>query len=255
MIGFIDLPSNNHADRGPAGVVDTLVLHHTAQPLDVSLELLRFGAVSAHYVVDTNGDIYRLVDEVRTAWHAGLSWWRDASGLNATSIGIEIVNANGNEYAYPAPQQDAVISLCRAILNRHPRIVPRNVVGHSDIAPHRKDDPGVLFFWRALAAAGVGLWSEATASAAGGDPAHRAGKLLRRFGYASPHRYGRVDGRFVQVDGPPGDRVVDVVDVGWPEIIAAFQRHYRPARVDGVADPETMARLRDLLHQAGERDD
>ncbi|TXL73568.1 N-acetylmuramoyl-L-alanine amidase [Vineibacter terrae] len=245
MARFIDLPSNNHADRARGAVVDTLVLHHTAQPLDVSLQLLRFGAVSAHYLVDTNGDIYRLVDEARVAWHAGLSWWRDARSLNSTSIGIEIVNLDGNRHAYPAAQQAAVIALCGAVLHRHPAIRPHGVVAHSDIAPQRKDDPGTLFFWPALAEAGIGLWSDATAVDTASPQAVQA--LLRRFGYPPPHRYGRKDGRFAYVDDGVDDGISDVVDVSLADIVSAFQRHYRPARVDGVADGETVARLHDLL--------
>ena len=253
MTQFIDSPSNNHAPRAPGPVVDALVLHHTAQPLDVSLDLLRFGAVSSHYVVDTDGGIYRLVDEARVAWHAGLSWWRNARSLNATSIGIEIVNLDGNQHPYPQAQQTAVIALCREILERHPSIRPRNVVAHSDIAPQRKNDPGTLFFWRALAAAGVGLWSEAAAS----DSSVRLDgveTLLRRFGYPPPHRYGRKDGRFIYVDGAGEDGITDIVEVDLAEIVIAFQRHHRPARVDGIPDAETMARLRDLLRQTGESD-
>jgi N-acetylmuramoyl-L-alanine amidase len=252
MPRVIDLPSDNHAARDPSAIVDTLVLHHTAQPLGVSLDLLRFGAVSAHYLVDANGDIYRLVDEARVAWHAGLSWWRDRRGLNATSIGIEIVNLDGNLHAYPDVQQAAVIGLCRDILGRHPAIEPRGVVAHSDIAPQRKDDPGTLFFWRALAAAGVGLWSEAAGGPAG-TPAGQVASLLRRFGYPAPHRYGRANGRFVHVEDA-GEDATDIVEVGLADIVTAFQRHYRPARVDGVVDAETLARLRDLLRQAGESD-
>jgi N-acetylmuramoyl-L-alanine amidase len=248
MPGHIDLPSNNHAERAADARIDTLVLHHTAVPLDASLDLLRFGAVSSHYLVDTNGDVYRLVDERRVAWHAGLSWWRDARSLNATSIGIEIVNLDGNQYAYPPAQQAAVIALCREVIARHPAIEPRNVVAHSDIAPQRKNDPGTLFFWRALAAAGVGLWSDVIASDDDG-PSDKVEALLRRFGYPPPHRYGRRDERFVYVDGTRGG-ITDVVDVDLVDIVIAFQRHYRPARVDGIPDPETMARLRDLLRQA-----
>ncbi|HKU95500.1 MAG TPA: N-acetylmuramoyl-L-alanine amidase [Vineibacter sp.] len=245
MARFIEQPSQNHAARDPATAVDTLVLHHTAQPLDVSLDLLRFGKVSAHYLVDTNGDVYRLVDEARVAWHAGLSWWRDARSLNATSIGVEIVNLDGNHHAYPAIQRQAVIALCRDIITRYPGIPPRNVVGHSDIAPQRKDDPGTLFFWPELAAAGIGLWSNATASQA---MPQDVPALLRRFGYPPPHRYGRQDGRLAYADEATG--IADIVEVTLADIITAFQRHYRPDRVDGVADAQTVARLQDLLRQA-----
>jgi N-acetylmuramoyl-L-alanine amidase len=254
VAALIDLPSNNHAPRAPGAAIDTLVLHHTAQPLDVSLELLRFGSVSSHYLVDVNGDVYRLVDETQVAWHAGLSWWRAARGLNATSIGIEIVNLDGNRHAYPAAQRDAVVALCRGIVGRHASIVPRNVVAHSDIAPRRKDDPGTRFFWRELAEAGVGLWPRGAvdpgiAPVPDGDAAAPA--LLRRFGYPPPHRYGRQDGRMIYVEGDSQD-VNDIVDVTPADIVSAFQRHYRPARVDGVVDGETIACLRDLLRQAGD---
>jgi len=245
MARFIELPSQNHAARDPATAVDTLVLHHTAQPLDVSLALLRFGKVSAHYLIDTNGDVYRLVDEARVAWHAGLSWWRDARSLNARSIGIEIVNLDGNRHAYPAIQRQAVIALCSDIIKRYPAIEPRSVVGHSDVAPQRKDDPGTLFFWPELAAAGIGLWSDAAASQ---ETAQDVPALLRRFGYPPPHRYGRHDGRLAYDD--EADDVADIVDVALADIIIAFQRHYRPDRVDGVADAQTVARLLDLLRQA-----
>lgn len=239
---MIEAPSNNHSAR--EAPVAHLVLHHTAQPLDVSLDLLRFGRVSAHYVVDINGDIYRLVEEARVAWHAGLSWWGDARGLNATSIGVEIVNLDGNRHDYPRAQRDAVIGLCRGILARHPGIAARNVVGHSDIAPKRKDDPGGRFFWRALAEAGVGLWPAASAAA---GPAEEADLLavLRRIGYPPPHRYGTQAGRFAYVDGDDSG-FSDVVEVGAADIIVAFQRRFRPGRIDGRADAECLALARAL---------
>lgn len=244
---MIDAPSNNHAPREAA--VAHLVLHHTAQPLDVSLDLLRFGRVSAHYVVDINGDVYRLVDEDRVAWHAGLSWWGDARALNATSIGIEIVNMDGNLHDYPAAQRDAVIALCRGILGRHPGIAARDVVGHSDIAPKRKDDPGGRFFWRALAEAGVGLWPTVPVAA---GPADEATLLaaLRRIGYPPPHRYGTRDGRLAYVDDDDTAGFTDIVDVGAADIIVAFQRRFRPARIDGCPDAECLglARALDATH-------
>lgn len=235
---MIEAPSNNHVPREAA--IAHLVLHHTAQPLDVSLDLLRFGRVSAHYVVDVNGDIYRLVTEDRVAWHCGLSWWGDARALNETSIGIEIVNMDGNVHDYPDAQRHAVIGLCRGILERHPGITARNVVGHSDIAPRRKDDPGGRFFWRALAGAGVGLWPIALASA---GPADEAGLLavLRRIGYPPPHRYGTRDGRFAYVDNGDESGFSDIVDVEASDIIVAFQRRFRPGRIDGHADAECLA--------------
>ena len=235
---MIDAPSNNHASRELA--VAHLVLHHTAQPLDVSLDLLRFGRVSAHYVVDVNGDVYRLVDEARVAWHAGLSWWGDARGLNASSIGVEIVNMDGNVHAYPDAQRDAVIGLCRGILGRHPGIAARNVVGHSDIAPKRKDDPGGRFFWPALAEAGVGLWPVVSPISGTADGTALL-DVLRRIGYPPPHKYGTRDGRFAYVDDGDESGFSDVVEVGTSDIIVAFQRRFRPARIDGRADAECLA--------------
>ncbi len=244
---MIEAPSNNHAPR--ASPVAHLVLHHTAQPLDVSLDLLRFGRVSAHYVVDVNGDIYRLVPEDRVAWHAGLSWWGEARGLNESSIGVEIVNMDGNVHDYPDAQRDAVIGLCRGILARHRGIAARDVVGHSDIAPKRKDDPGGRFFWRALASAGVGLWPAVSAADGPADEADLLA-VLRRIGYPPPHRYGTRAGRLAYVDGSDESAFADIVEVDAADIIVAFQRRFRPARIDGRADAEclSLARALDAAH-------
>ena len=103
--------------------------------------------VSSHYVLAEDGTVYRLVPEDRVAWHAGISYWRGRERLNETSIGIEIVNLDGDRHDYPPRQVAALIELCRGIMARHPAIVPRNVVGHSDIAPGRKTDPGPAFIW------------------------------------------------------------------------------------------------------------
>ena len=223
---LIDRLSPNHAPRGQAPV-DILVLHYTELPLKESLDILcddkRDGRVSAHYVLGEDGTIWRLVPEDRTAWHAGRSWWRGREALNATSIGIEIVNLHGDRHDYPAPQIAALIDLCRDVQRRHPAIEARNVVGHSDIAPRRKIDPGLRFPWRALAEAGIGLLpGRGTAPLQGNVQA-----ALQMYGYASPH------------EAPP------------EEILKAFQRHFRPANVDGVADSETRALLADLLDQVG----
>ena len=203
-------------DARPAGMpVDHLVLHYTGmRSAAAAIERLCDPAakVSAHYVVDEAGGLHALVPERDRAWHAGISFWRGARGLNDRSIGIEIVNP-GHEWGYVAfpPQQvAAVIELCLGILGRHP-IPPRNVVGHSDIAPDRKQDPGELFPWPQLAAAGIGLWS-AAAGAAGDDLAAD----LAAIGY---------------------DVALDRAAV-----VAAFQRRFRPERVDGVADAGTRAR-------------
>ncbi len=230
MIGLrvIELWSPNHAARQSA--VDLLVLHYTELPLDESLEILRDDTrpnrVSAHYVLDEDGTAYRLVQEHRVAWHAGRSHWRGRDAVNGSSIGIEIVNLHGDRHDYPEPQIAALACLCRDIIGRHPAIVPRNVVGHSDVAPRRKIDPGLRFPWAKLAASGIGLWPRVGAAPIEGD----IQAALQRFGY------------------PPAR------DVTTADIIAAFQRRFRPACADGIADRETRALLADLLEQAERQD-
>lgn len=212
-------PSPNFDDR-PAGTpIDTLVLHYTGmQSADAAVARLRdpVAHVSSHYVIDEDGAGWQLVDESYRAFHAGVSFWRGHDTLNGRSIGIEIVNP-GHEWGYrpfPPAQMRAVTELCQAILARHP-IPPCNVVGHSDIAPDRKQDPGELFDWPGLAAAGIGLWPTP-----GDDPAPDPEAALRQIGYPIP------------------DLAITII---------AFQRRWRPARVDGLADRETCCRLTDVL--------
>jgi N-acetylmuramoyl-L-alanine amidase len=223
----IERPSPNHAPRPAGTLVDVLVLHYTELPLEESLDILtddkREGRVSAHYVLAEDGTAYRLVPEERVAWHAGRSHWRGREALNATSIGIEIVNLDGDRHDYPPGQVAALIELCRGILVRHPEIEPRNVVGHSDIAPQRKIDPGRRFPWKTLADAGIGLWPKAGQRPLFGE-FHAA---LQRYGYPPP------------IAVPPR------------EIVKAFQRHFRPAQVDGMVDPETRGLLAGLLDPLG----
>ena len=202
--------------------IDTLVLHYTGMSsAAAAIERLRdpVAAVSSHYVVDEDGAVSRLVPEALRAAHAGISFWRGASDLNDRSIGIEIVNP-GHEWGYrpfPPVQVDAVVALASAILGRHP-VPPCNVVGHSDVAPDRKQDPGELFPWHALADAGIGVWPDDGLNdmldAAAADPAAL-------------------------------DAALDAI--GYPAVplavrITAFQRRWRPARVDGVADRGTARR-------------
>ncbi|WP_027284433.1 N-acetylmuramoyl-L-alanine amidase [Rubritepida flocculans] len=216
-----DRPSPNHDPRPEGAAVDMLVLHYTGMRSGAAaLERLRDPAagVSAHYLVEEDGTVFRLVPEERRARHAGLSHWRGREGLNAGSIGVEIVNP-GHEWGYrpfPALQMGAVAELCLGILARHP-IPARNVVAHSDIAPDRKQDPGELFDWEGLAALGIGLWPAPAAP----PPEEEARALLGRIGYRT--------------------------DLPLPVLVTAFQRHWRPARVDGVADAETRARMAGLL--------
>ncbi|MFO1081195.1 MAG: N-acetylmuramoyl-L-alanine amidase [Reyranellaceae bacterium] len=225
----VELPSPNHAPRPEGAAIDVLVLHYTELPLRESLDILRDGGraqrVSAHYVLAEDGTVYRLVPEERVAWHAGRSWWRGREALNATSIGIEIVNLHGDRHDYPARQIEALIALAGSIVGRHPAIVPRNVVGHSDVAPRRKIDPGLRFPWRILAGHGLGLWPRGEDRVLAGD----VSAALERFGYTPPR------------------------EVAAGDVVAAFQRRYRPARADGLADDQTRALLADLLDQVGGR--
>ncbi len=215
-----EAPSPNQDDRPADMPIDMLVLHYTGmQSGAAAIARLRDPAarVSSHYVVEEDGAVFRLVPESRRAWHAGISHWRGRSGLNDRSIGIEIVNP-GHEWGYrpfPALQMAAVCDLCLAILGRHP-IAARDVVGHSDIAPDRKQDPGELFDWEGLAANGVGLWPTASAAPFSESGLNTAA-LLAAIGYRP--------------------------DLPLPLLLTAFQRRWRPALVDGRPDAATLARL------------
>ena len=221
--------SPNADDRPAGGAIDALILHYTGMPgAAAALARLRDPAakVSAHYLIDEDGDVVQLVPEERRAWHAGVSSWAGRSHLNDCSIGIELVNP-GHEWGYQSfteAQYDACIALCRAILGRWP-IPRRRVLGHSDVAPARKQDPGELFDWGRLAAAGIGLWPQPGP----GDPraVNRLQTELAQFGY-------RV--------APTGR-----LDAATRLVVTAFQRHFRPARVDGRPDRATLARLDGLL--------
>jgi N-acetylmuramoyl-L-alanine amidase len=218
--------SPNHASRGQPPRIDMLVLHYTGmQSAEAALNRLCDPAarVSAHYVVEEDGAIWQLVREARRAFHAGRSCWEGEHDLNSVSIGIEIVNP-GHEWGYrafPAEQMAAVEYLCRDILSRHP-IPPHRVVGHSDIAPDRKTDPGEAFDWSRLARAGIGIWPE---------PSRRRPDAV----LDHPQAVANL--------GLIGYCVAPVIEEA---IVAAFQRRFRPTRVDGVIDTETAARLADV---------
>jgi N-acetylmuramoyl-L-alanine amidase len=228
-------PSPNHVERGePPNLrpVDMLVMHYTGmQSATAALERLCDPAarVSAHYLVEEDGTVWRLVAEARRAFHAGVSYWQGDTDLNRLSIGIEIVNP-GHEWGYrpfPLAQMTAVEVLCRDILARHP-IPPYRVVGHSDIAPDRKADPGELFDWPRLARAGIGLWPPPRAGAEAGR-GRGVGIMQRTAALSDLARIGYS------------------VSVGSEQVaLAAFQRRFRPARWDGLLDRETSERLRDV---------
>jgi N-acetylmuramoyl-L-alanine amidase len=232
----ISAPSRNFNAR--SGPPDMIVLHYTGmQTGEAALARLRDPAakVSAHYLVEEDGRVFALVPEERRAWHAGKSFWRGETDINARSIGVEIVNP-GHEFGYrpfPDVQIAAVIDLLTDVRSRW-SVEDDRLLGHSDVAPDRKEDPGELFPWRRLAEAGHGLWVEPAAAPgpalAEGDEgpgvfAFQAG--LTRLGYDS---------------APSGQ-----YDANTATIVRAFQRHWRQERVDGVADGETRARLIALL--------
>lgn len=226
-------PSPNHGPRADDGVVDMLILHYTGmQSASAALERLcdPQARVSAHYMIGEDGAIWQLVSEERRAWHAGLAYWAGETDVNGRSIGIELVNP-GHEFGYrsfPDAQMAALEALAKGILDRHP-IPMHRVLGHSDVAPDRKRDPGELFDWSRLAGAGIGLWPGVEDVAAGtqGQPnPARIRTLLAKFGYRT---------------GEPGEPD-DVTRLA----IEAFQRHFRPGRIDGRADAECIALLTSL---------
>ncbi len=213
--------SPNHAPRHDPPRIDMLVLHYTGMPsAAAALERLcdPQARVSAHYLVEEDGAVWRLVCESCRAFHAGVSCWAGERDLNHVSIGVEIVNP-GHEWGYrlyPKPQMLAVEELCSDILSRHP-IPAHRIVGHSDIAPDRKIDPGELFDWPGLANAGIGIWPPSTSACS-----HRSFDRDRA--------------------------LADLAAIGYclaaeAAAIAAFQRRFRPVRVDGIIDCATAARL------------
>ena len=240
-MSLISAPSPNFDQR--RGPPDMIVLHYTGMQTGAeALERLRDpeAKVSAHYMIEEDGRVFQLVPEERRAWHAGVSFWKGERDVNAVSIGIELVNP-GHELGYPdfpEMQVEALIGLLDAIRGRW-TIPNGRILGHSDVAPDRKVDPGEKFPWKRLALDGHGLWIEPDAAPGAplalGDEgtgvfALQAG--LTRLGY----------------DSAPSGRYDDHTRI----IVEAFQRHWRPDRVDGIADGETRARLVRLLRMASE---
>ncbi|HEY5339363.1 MAG TPA: N-acetylmuramoyl-L-alanine amidase [Rhizomicrobium sp.] len=228
---IVQCPSPNHDARPDGAVIDILVLHYTGMKTGEEA-LARLcdpkAKVSAHYTVDRDGRVYAHVPEGQRAWHAGVSYWAGERNVNARSIGIEIVNP-GHEFGYVPftdPQIAAVIELSQGILSRHP-ITPARVVAHSDVAPARKEDPGELFPWKHLAENGVGMWPAVNPIPIGQRREEYLAADLARFGY-----------------GVPPD-----VDVPLEKVITAFQRHFRPALLNGKWDDECGAILSALLSQ------
>jgi N-acetylmuramoyl-L-alanine amidase len=238
-MSYLDAPSPNFDPRtAPPSI---LVLHYTGMRTgEEAIARLRDpGArVSSHYVVEEDGRVFRLVAEERRAWHAGVSFWRGRRNINGESIGVEIVNP-GHEFGYrpfPEPQIAAVIALVADIRSRW-SIEDRDIVGHSDVAPTRKDDPGELFPWKRLAEAGHGLWAEAPPAPGApiGEGEEGAAVFALQAGFTRLGYHLPPSGRF---------------DADTAAVVRAFQRHWRQERVDGLADGDTRARLIALLRLA-----
>ncbi len=232
-------PSPNYGDRKGLLSPNMIVLHYTgmADAASAIVRLCTEGTeVSAHYVVLEDGNIVQCVQESARAWHAGASSWGNETDINSCSIGVEIVN-RGHDLGYtdfPLRQVAAVIALCKGIMIR--RDIPKHrVLAHSDVAPGRKKDPGEKFPWRLLADSGVGLWTEPAPIVHGaqkllgasGEDVLALQKSLASYGYSVP-----LNGQY---------------DANTMDVVAAFQRHFRPERVDGVADQSTLTTLNDLL--------
>jgi len=244
-------PTSLEIDRsitatGQNSRVEFIVLHYTDSATPRSLQLLSRGEVSAHYLV-TDGNpprVYQLVDENRRAWHAGVSQWRGRTWLNASSIGIEIVhepfrpgaasNDPGRWKPYPAAQIDTVIQLVRDVAQRH-EVKPENIVGHSDVAPQRKQDPGPAFPWQRLAAEGLGRWYDPSAVAA-----WRAQLALRPLPAIAWYQARLAEvGYEVPQHG--------VLDTATRAALRAFQMHWRPELAEGDPDAGTAAVLLGVL--------
>ncbi len=245
-LSIIPHPSPNFGPRKPvAGKprVSHLVMHYTGMTsCEQAVQRLSDPKheVSAHYVIDEDGTVYNLVDERMRAWHAGVCFWHGLRDLNSTSVGIEICNP-GHEYGYrafPSAQIDAVIELAGTIMDRH-SIAPCDVLGHSDIAPGRKTDPGELFPWQQLSEHGIGLWPEDTVTLPGHADMTGALRRLSEIGYAVPMT-PELGSDILN----PASAVTDV--------IAAFQGRYRQAQVDGGLDNETATRIAAVAVQFAE---
>lgn len=232
-------PSPNFGGRAGGRSPDIILLHYTGMPTaDGALKWLCApeSEVSCHYFVHEDGRVEQLVREEDRAWHAGRSFWQGESDINSASIGIEIVNAGhpGGLPDFPDAQIAAVIELCRDCGERW-KIAPERVLAHSDVAPIRKVDPGEKFPWARLHAAGIGHWVEPSAITGGrffqrgdaGQPVEALQAMLALYGYATGN------------DGVYCEKTEGAV--------AAFQRHFRPERVDGIADFSTIDTLHRLL--------
>ena len=233
------IPSPNYGERNKGRQPDMILLHYTGMPdLEGAItQLCTPGTeLSAHYIVLEDGRIVQCVPEAKRAWHAGVSSLAGEEDINSCYIGIEIIN-RGHDWGYPdfpLRQIAAVIALCRGIMLRR-KVPDHRVLAHSDVAPARKKDPGEKFPWHSLANSGVGHWVQPAPIMRGdtlklgiiSDEVRNLQLALARYGYGVP-----ISGKY---DGPT------------MEVVTAFQRHFRPARVDGIADHSTLTTLHALL--------
>ena len=239
------LASPNYGKRRDGLKPEILLLHYTGMATGQGAQdwlCNPLSEVSCHYIVHEDGRIVQMVREIDRAWHAGRSWWRGRGDVNSRSIGIEIVNVghDGGLPPFPDRQIEAVIALSRGIIARH-GLAAELVLAHSDVAPGRKRDPGERFPWSGLAEEGVGLFVRplplrSGASLSEGDRGNEVAELqmqLASHGYQVP--------------------VSGFYDADTRKVVEAFQRHFRPARVDGVADfstRDTLAMLGDAARRA-----
>lgn len=233
----------NFGPRAEGKSIDMLIMHYTGMESgDAALDWLcrEESGVSCHYLVFEGGRIVQMVAEKHRAWHAGKSFWRGESDINSCSVGIEIVNC-GHEFGYsefPDEQISSVINLSRDIIERN-AILPQNVLAHSDIAPERKTDPGELFPWGKFHSENIGHYVEPEPISGGrffqmgdgGAPVEALQSMLALYGYG------------VDISG--------VFDEKTSNVVTAFQRHFRPEKVDGVADASTITTLHKLLSGLG----
>lgn len=233
-------PSPNVEPRRPGFVPDLLLLHYTGLPtVESAIDVLsRVDCkVSCHYVLDLDGQVIQMVPEALRAWHAGVALWQGVSDINSCSIGIEIQNAghSAGSPEFPDRQMASLERLCRDIIIRN-GIVPERVLAHSDVAPARKMDPGEKFDWPRLAGAGIGHWVAPVAIDPRDEGIGRGDRslvvremqsLLARYGY--------------------GATETGELDEATEFVVIAFQRHFRPARVDGRIDASTIETLDRLI--------
>jgi N-acetylmuramoyl-L-alanine amidase len=244
--GIVVINSKLRVIQGPASAgvearkqpISILVLHHTASSLPSALETLQGRSkghkVGVHYLVSAEqpqARIFQMCPDSLAAYHAGKSAWGKFEGLNQSSLGIEIVSYDGNVHPYPKPQVDAVLALAQHLVAKH-GITPENVVAHSDIAVGRKIDPGSLFPWEYFAANGVGAWPEAKDV--------QLFRILLKSKKLSTTEISQLLQAY-------GYRLEDNSEKALKLALEAFQRHFRAAKVDGVADDETVAILQALV--------